>query len=393
MLLAQILYSPVWALVAGGLALGAVRCLRLDGLVAAPEFKGSNRAGELDGLRGVLAFSVFLTHAASSYRYWSTGEWRWPPSQFYTMLGFVPVSIFFMITGFLFWDRVISGRIDWKIFFIRRAFRLLPLYLFALVLLLAIVGVVSRERAPEPLLQIAIEIGRWASLGVLGRPDINGVERTWVINTATWTLRPEAIFYTALPLLAIFRRFRTFALLAIGIAIASILHHGAGGGGFWINFLFGMLAAYIKRRAPEIPQLRFRWSGLLALLLIGAACFFSFYGYGLIYALYCFPLFLCALYGNDFFGFLSIKEVRWLGEISYSLYLLHCPLLYFAFYTIKNLFGYSVISPGIYLATCAVVTVVLVAVSSLTYATIERPFMKFAHRRGSMRRWKEHLAR
>lgn len=392
MLSIQNLYSPFWALAAAIVALATVRYLRLDRLIPDPEFSGSNRAGELDGLRGVLAFSVFLTHAASSYRYWDTGEWRWPPSHFYTMLGFVPVSLFFMITGFLFWTRVLSSGINWRIFFVRRAFRLLPLYLFSLVLLLVIVAILSRGRTSEPLLQILVEVSRWASLGVFGRPDINGVDRTWIINTATWTLRPEAIFYAALPILVAFRRSWTFALLAIGIVIAAALQRSASGGGFWINFLFGMIAAYTKRHAPEISQLRSRWMAILSVSAIGIPCIYGFYGYGLAYALYCFPLFLCALYGNSFLGLLSLKETRWLGEISYSVYLLHCPLLYATFYTVKTFRSQHTIDPSIHLAACGMVTVALVIMSSLTYVNIEKPFMRITHRPGSIGRSKPNLA-
>ena len=65
----------------------------------------SARFASIDGLRGYLAFFVFLHHACIWYFYLQTGEWGRPPSNLYSHLGRSSVVLFFMITGFLFFTK------------------------------------------------------------------------------------------------------------------------------------------------------------------------------------------------------------------------------------------------------------------------------------------------
>lgn len=61
----------------------------------------------LVGLRGFLAFSVFLFHLIVTQEYIESGEWEPTRSRFYALLRPVGVSLFFMITGFLFWGKLL----------------------------------------------------------------------------------------------------------------------------------------------------------------------------------------------------------------------------------------------------------------------------------------------
>src|ERR1700761_4154599 len=87
---------------------------------------------ELDGLRALAALSVFVSHAGLYSHYLATGRWELVAPVF-TVLGQGGVALFFMITGFLFWGRLLRahGRPDWRILYIGRVFRIGPLYLLA----------------------------------------------------------------------------------------------------------------------------------------------------------------------------------------------------------------------------------------------------------------------
>jgi peptidoglycan/LPS O-acetylase OafA/YrhL len=69
----------------------------------------AERVTSLDGLRGFLAFGVFFHHAVITYFYLANGRWDTPPSRFYTLAGHIGVDMFFMITGYLFWSRLIRA--------------------------------------------------------------------------------------------------------------------------------------------------------------------------------------------------------------------------------------------------------------------------------------------
>lgn len=93
-----------------------------------------NRFGAIDGIRGYLALSVFFHHYVITY-YWKLNQvWQRPPENFFQNLGKVGVAIFFMITGFLFFSRIISQdrTINWFSLYKSRIFRIYPLYLFSL---------------------------------------------------------------------------------------------------------------------------------------------------------------------------------------------------------------------------------------------------------------------
>lgn len=82
----------------------------------------------LDGLRGFLALAVFVHHATVTYGYVRTGVWQAPPSRFYTLIGQVGVSLFFMTTGYLFWTKLLEkkGKMNWPAVFVGRFFRIAP---------------------------------------------------------------------------------------------------------------------------------------------------------------------------------------------------------------------------------------------------------------------------
>ena len=100
----------------------------------------TSRFAAIDGLRGLLAFGVFGHHAVLIPHYLETGIWVAPPSDFYTMIGEVGVSLFFAVTGFLFWGKLLQerGRPDWRQLYIGRLFRIGPVYLAVVAVMLAV---------------------------------------------------------------------------------------------------------------------------------------------------------------------------------------------------------------------------------------------------------------
>src|ERR1700751_2012325 len=63
----------------------------------------------LESLRGLLAVSVFFSHAVVTYFYFQKGVWTSPPIPFYAFLGPGSVILFFFLSGFLFWSKCIAN--------------------------------------------------------------------------------------------------------------------------------------------------------------------------------------------------------------------------------------------------------------------------------------------
>ena len=91
----------------------------------------------IDGLRGYLAFFVFLHHSYIYFFYLKTNIWEEPKSNLFNHFGQTSVLFFFMITSFLFTNKLINAKekkINWNRFFISRIFRLFPMYFISIIL-------------------------------------------------------------------------------------------------------------------------------------------------------------------------------------------------------------------------------------------------------------------
>jgi len=373
-------HFPLWA---GGVATGvafaaaALAAHRIGFFRDAAREAGGARFGHLDGLRGYLAFAVFLTHAASSVGWYRTGVWSWPDSIVYTLCGRVPVALFFMITGFLFVRKAVAarGRLDWKRLYVGRLRRLAPLYLLVTAAIFVVVGQKTGWTLREPPATLFVGAFKWLGLGVLGHGNLNGLKATALIDPAMWTLRYEWIFYAALPAVAWFATPRRALLL---VAVTLILVHALGVDAVIVNFLFGAFAALIHLRWPQMPRLRHPAAAVFAVAALCATALPFARDYGAAQSLLLFPLFACALYGNAFFGALTAPSARVLGLVSYSVYLTHGVLLYAGLQWLNQTVAVAGIGDLAYAGVATVIGATTVGVSLVTFRFVEYPFMKEA---------------
>ncbi len=341
----------------------------------------SGRFVSIDGLRGYLAFFVFLHHSAIWYFFLRTEKWDVPPSHLYTHLGQSSVVLFFMITGFLFSTKLINGKnkpIDWMRLYVSRIMRLAPLYFFMLSLVIIIAATLSNFVLNEPLIELVKEILRWSTFTVLGTPDLNGISKTaHIIADVTWSLPYEWLFYFSLPLLAIFIRiippypYLFFSLIFIAAMFCGRnlnLYH-------LVSFSGGITAAFFVRRENFTHFLNGKIGAFLILLAIAAIINFD--------TAYCLPalflltiVFIIIASGNTFFGILSHSVSLFLGEMAYSIYLLHGIVL---FVTFKFIIGFqyaaslTAIEHWLVIMGC---TVFLIPLCFTTFYFIETPGMQ-----------------
>jgi len=347
--------------------------------IGAPPISG--RFVSIDGLRGYLAFFVFLCHSSVWYFFLRTGRWEVPPSHLYTHFGQSSVVFFFMITGFLFWTKLIDGRnkqINWSRLYVSRILRLAPLYFFMLLLLTILTAVLTNFVLNEPLNKLIMEIIKWSTFTILGAPDLNGMNGTrLLIASVTWSLRYEWFFYLSLPISAVLIRVIP-PYLYLFVSVASIvalvlshpdLHRLAAFGG-------GISAAFLVRWSSFTSFLNGSVGAVIALLCIGAtiSIFPSAYTPPALFLLaIVFTIVAC---GNTLFGVLSSPISRSLGEIAYSIYLLHGIVLFVAFKFVigfHNAASLSAIEHWLIVLCCSAV---LIPVCFITFHWIEAPAMR-----------------
>jgi peptidoglycan/LPS O-acetylase OafA/YrhL len=338
------------------------------------------RFSSIDGLRGYLAYFVFLHHSCIWYFYMHTGQWKLPPSNLYTNFGQGSVALFFMITGFLFFSKLIDGRtkgIDWERLYISRFLRLAPLYFFAIFMLFFIVALLSGGILAVPIISLIKGIIRWLSFAILDMPDLNGVSDTFtIIAGVTWSLAYECFFYLSLPILAITVKLRPPVLyILVGFAsfVAQIMWHT----NYFIlmSFLGGIIASFIVRLDWPRKFAVTRLSSFIVLLCISSsfALFPSAYKfYPLLFLTLAFSLIAC---GNSLFGILESPVSRTLGEMAYSIYLLHGLILFVTFNFILGIPESKSLSPFTYWLIIWGVTPILIFTCFFSFRYIEQPSM------------------
>jgi peptidoglycan/LPS O-acetylase OafA/YrhL len=368
--------SPIGA--AGALGIALLTVFLLQRRFGAPP--PSRRLAGLDGLRGYAALLVYLHHSAIWYFFARTGRWSLPPTRLYTHFGESSVAIFFMITGFLFWSKLIDGRrtpIDWRRLYVSRVLRLVPLFFLLVALLWTMALVTSgfrlRVSAPRAILQTL----QWLTFTVFAMPDINRAP-TSLIGGPAWSLPYEWWFYFSLPLTALLvglRPSRIWLILSAGCTAAAIWWVSSRDG--WLiaaAFIGGIVSAFLVRQPGIRAAARHPIASIACVGTLAAATRFdvAFAPAPLLLLSIAFAIIAC---GNTLFGALEWPAARGLGEAGYSIYLLHGLVLFVAFGLLLGPADTAALGTAGHWLVVYLCVPVVTGLSYATFRAIEAPAM------------------
>ena len=198
-----------------------------------------------------------------------------------------------------------------------------------------------------------------------------------------WTLIYEWAFYSILPLLAFLLhrqpkltvKYSLFVLATTAVAIYLFMHSIPQ---LYLLFILAMIPAYF---APRFKALQQRFTplmhGLIPLLALGIMIYTK--PYSLTQMLCITLLFSVIASGYDFFNALQNKVLIFLGEISYSIYLMHGLVIYLALLVVPSFnFAWPM---GVYYVYLPLVFLLTVILSVLTHNYIEKPFYQSKNKR------------
>jgi len=354
----------------------------------------SQRVSSIDGLRGYLAFFVFLHHSAFWFAMVRTNSWALPDSHLFMHFGQSSVLLFFMITGFLFFSKIRPNqraRIDWLRIFVSRVLRLTPLYWVVVAIVAVIAGVQTQFSLREPASDLALHVLHWLFFCLFDAPPLNAFASTWLITAGvTWTLHLEWLFYLALPLIGAAVAPRRYIVLSAVLVSLLLLYSPLHQTPVLYAFGSGMLAAL----CAEQPQLRmlarskFGTIFVLAPLLFAVLHFRAAYGFGGEFPV---PEEFCVLglltlafiaisSGNTLFGALTHPLSRRLGELSYGIYLLQGIVLYVTFQFIIGFQRAAALPIPLFWCVIAVCGSALIILSLLSLRFIESPALRLVDR-------------
>ncbi len=368
----------------------------------------SARIPELDGLRGLAILLVILCHYVGNPNHAPLGFW---PNRFLMAFtaGWSGVDLFFVLSGFLIGGILLDARGApnyFRAFYMRRVFRILPIYylwtlLFGASVIAVLVFFPGRLGVtPGDLLRIPVQLLFLQNI-FIGMPHF-----MWIWFVVTWSLAIEEQFYLLAPPLIRFLTLRRFVFaLAATVVLAPVLRFMLfrywAPGTYLCVFLMpcradslscGMLLAVGWRNA------RFRECIRSHAALLGRVLLVLFLGVGgllwwLVHpinavtvtigftwlALFYSALLLAVVSntGGWLAGAMRLRLLGWLGGISYCVYLLHDAFNFFAhgillhaepkLYNLRQL-GVSVLA---LLAT--------LGVASLSWRFLEKPLIRRGH--------------
>jgi peptidoglycan/LPS O-acetylase OafA/YrhL len=336
---------------------------------------------DIDGLRAVAILPITLFHAGVAA----------------LAGGFVGVDIFFVISGYLITSIVLrdmaADRFTLAGFYRRRVVRIFPALFAMLILVLAWSAVMLLPAEFERLAESAMAATGFASNLYFWRTsDYFNPAAELMPLLHTWSLGVEEQFYIFYPLFLLLLT-RVWArgvrpLLPI-LTLASLLLGGLVAlrspiGAFYLlpcrawELLLG--ASLAAGMFPAVASRADRQAlALIGLLLVVAAVFVVRPGPYFPVPLALLPCVGTALligYGEDTAvgRALSWAPLRWIGRISYSVYLWHWPII--ALYRIET----GVALDGL---ETALLVLASIAAGALSYYAVERPFMRRFREAGS----------
>jgi peptidoglycan/LPS O-acetylase OafA/YrhL len=342
--------------------------------IPAPE----RRVGCIDGLRGYLAIAVFFHHCIIWLYVLRGKDWNGPHGNVHSNAGQASVAVFFMITGVLFYPKILRRLSDgeWIGHFISRICRLTPLMWFATALVVGIVLYQNEFQIVSPPSAIVICLLQW--LAFWKTPNLFGHAHTErIIAGVTWSLAYEWGFYILLPGLSrLMNLFRTrirpiFLLLAVFLYLEWLIYRHYIGPRYYVLFVVGMLAAEAVKFQKFAAFLRTPVAALVGLAAVTSEFVFCPTAFAVLPPLLLGVFFLPVVAGNSYFGILTLPSSIVLGEISYGIYLLHGILLYIALNSM-------IYKPGPFVIP--LMAPIVVAVTILTHRLIEIPAIEFGRR-------------
>jgi peptidoglycan/LPS O-acetylase OafA/YrhL len=358
--------------------------------MSVPAEKPSTYIPTLDGWRALSITLVILHHSQIQSNVPILG----PLLQSLARFGEVGVELFFAISGLLICSRLLdeesrAGHISVSRFYVRRVFRILPAAIFYL-LVIAILGALHIIPVfPSDWFASLFFFRNYAML--FAYLNHSPLPLHWYTGHF-WSLSMEEHFYLVLPaVLVAFKRTRRWVLAGMAVSVAlwrivltHLIHHD-----YQFNFrtdthvdaLFipamFVLAFYPMTRSETagkyIPAWSFPMFAAMELFLLSAKVpgFFTLQAIVL-------PLLILstALHPNTVQGrILEAKPLRWIGWISYSLYL--WQQLFFG----VNFAGSP---PGLALLRKPPIGLLaLLLCASCSHYAIEKPFIRLGHKLAS----------
>lgn len=335
----------------------------------------------MEGMRGLAVFLVFLVHYVTLVDPWITANQNF--RSFTTSLhtiGHAGVDLFFVLSGYLIYGSLIKRHQSFIRFLLRRVQRIYPAFL-AVFMIYVVLSFAFPAENKIPVQALPALIYLLQNLFLL--PGLFPIEP---LITVAWSLSYEMFYYLAMPVVIVVLGLRKWhskwrTALFFGGAFLMALYCAAFGGHVrMIMFISGIMLyeALSHSHIPTPPNS----IGLLALILGLSGMLIPMEGssgYALKISILFVTFFILCL--SCFRrptawlarGF-SWTPLRWLGNMSYSYYLLHGLTLKGGFLMLSTLLPQRGYGPEFFCMLLVPMFIASLLTAALLFLSIERPF-------------------
>ncbi|HRH46580.1 MAG TPA: acyltransferase [Pyrinomonadaceae bacterium] len=373
------------------------------------------RIPEIDGLRGIAILGVLAFHLFGEGINYEQSHWLINCLAEISKYGANGVALFFVISGFLIGGILIDNHDSpnyFKTFYVRRIFRIFPLY-YGLIVIFYILSHANSYHLiliPEWMLGFTFS-SKWYLIFAQNFPMVRDGNLGTGILAPTWSLAVEEQFYLTLPFIIRFvpRKFLTSIILALfgGATIFRAIIWYQTSSLFATKFLMpscldllmiGVLIAILLRFPKSLILMeRYGLKLLIAVFLILMICLSILSNLVLKYSpkLEENPFILVATFLSLIYGLLLIlaviskpKEIinkilcnrilRKFGELSYFIYLFHIGIYFFISWqmgiTTKPPFGM------IWFVEVGLTLLITFVLAQLSFEYFEKPLIDYGHK-------------
>ena len=335
----------------------------------------------MEGLRGFAVFLVFLVHLVTLTKPWISAD----ASFLYFMtavhtIGNSGVDMFFVLSGYLIYGSLISRRQQFLRFMSRRIQRIYPAFIavFAVYLILSF-GFPAESKIPNS----AVDGILYLIQNFLLLPGLFPIQP---MITVAWSLSYEMFYYCTIPAAITLLRLRERSAIwrtafFLGVAFLMACYCAIFGGHIRLVMFISGIVLYEAVNDPRIqsPQSFFGYLvlpfGLLFTLLPLEGSVGSVLKVGVLFISF-FTLFLYCLRSPSscLSRFFTWTPMRWLGNMSYSYYLLHGLALKAAFLALATvMLPVAQYGPWLFWALLPTMFVLTIFPTAALYLLVERP--------------------
>lgn len=282
----------------------------------------------MEGIRGLAVFLVFLVHYVSLINPWlleSSATSR--AAKYIHSIGNIGVDLFFVLSGYLIYGTLIKKHRPFKSYIFRRIQRIYPTFTVVLVIYIALSFVFPAES------KIPAEWKEGTVLIVQNYLLMPGLFNVTPIITVAWSLSYEFFYYLLIPVLITLLSMRLWNSRERVLFFASIslfffgLFSIHGGPVALLMFVPGILlheaieSKFIKSLPPVgLPSLLLAIASVAAINELDAHGWLRYVLLYVLFFIFCLECFQLSGFTNRMF---CSPPLRWLGNMSYSYYLIH----------------------------------------------------------------------